>query len=132
MRVKKLHVFLAVVVVLLSFSFNFKTNAQTTQTINSVATIISDMQPPQDAAPHGVPKHYSWANGPEIGMGNNPKDFKAMMTWGQLYEAEQGNPASNTRVQIRNIKAYLLSKQDNKWHLLQNSKGVEGAASSPL
>ncbi len=128
MRVKKLHVFLAVVVVLLSFSFNFKTNAQTTQTINSVATIISDMQPPQDAAPHGVPKHYSWANGPEIGMGNNPKDFKAMMTWGQLYEAEQGNPASNTRVQIRNIKAYLLSKQDNKWHLLQNSKGVEGAA----
>jgi hypothetical protein len=129
MQVKKAHVFIAVVTMLLSFCFDYQTvRATQPQTINSVATIISDMQPPQDAAPHGVPKHYSWANGPEIAMGNNPKDFTAMMTWGQLYEAEQGNPATNTRVQLKNIKAYFLSKQDNTWRLLQSSKGVEGAA----
>ncbi|OKH42960.1 hypothetical protein NIES2101_31730 [Calothrix sp. HK-06] len=112
---------------LLSLCCGIKT-VQATGPINSVTTIISDMQPPQDAYPHGVPKHYSWANGAEIGMGNDPKDFKAMMTWGQLYEAEQGNPATNTRVQIRDIKAYYLSKQDNQWRLLQSSTGVEGAA----
>ncbi len=119
--------FIAVASMLLSFCFGLQT-VKATSVINSLPTIISDMQPPQDAAPHGVPKNYSWANGPEIGMGNNPKDFKAMMAWGQLYEAEQGNPATNTRVQLRNMKAYVLSKQDNKWHLLQSSKGVEGGA----
>ncbi|NJL10495.1 MAG: hypothetical protein HC908_10895 [Calothrix sp. SM1_7_51] len=31
-------------------------------------------------------------------------------------------------MQIRNLKAYVLSKQDRKWYLLQNSRGVEGAA----
>ncbi|BAZ09371.1 hypothetical protein NIES4071_11790 [Calothrix sp. NIES-4071] len=112
---------------LLSFCFGLQA-VKATSVINSVTTIVSDMQPPQDAAPHGVPKHYSWANGPEIGMGNNPKDFKALIAWGQLYEAEQGNPATNTRVQIRNIKAYFLSKEDNKWRLLQSSPAVEGSA----
>ncbi|MBF2067566.1 MAG: hypothetical protein IGS39_24580 [Calothrix sp. C42_A2020_038] len=128
MSVKKAYVFITVAAMLLNFCLNYQTNAQATQTINSVATIISDMKSPPDGLPHGVPKHYSWANGAEIGMGNDSKNFKAMMTWGQLYEAEQGNPATNTRVQIRNIKAYILSKQDNKWRLLQSSKGVEGAA----
>ncbi|RUT00376.1 hypothetical protein DSM106972_075040 [Dulcicalothrix desertica PCC 7102] len=127
MQFKKAYVFIAVATMLLSLCCGIKT-VQATGPINSVTTIISDMQAPQDAYPHGVPKHYSWANGAEIGMGNDPKNFKAMMTWGQLYEAEQGNPATNTRVQIRNIKAYYLSKQDNQWRLLQSSKGVEGAA----
>lgn len=127
MKLKNPYVFVAVAVMLLSFCFNYQ-GVKATGTINSVATIIRDMQPPQDAAPHGVPKHYSWANGPEIGMGNDPKNFKAMMTWGQLYEAEQGNPATNTRVQLKNIKAYVLSKQDSAWRLVQSSLGVEGAA----
>jgi hypothetical protein len=127
MRFKKAYVFIAVATMLLSFYCGLKA-VEATGTINSVTTIISDMQPPQDAYPHGVPKHYSWANGPEIGMGNEPKDFKALMAWGQLYEAEQGNPATNTRVQLQNIKAYYLSKQDKKWRLLQSSTGVEGAA----
>ncbi len=51
-----------------------------------------------------------------------------MMAWGQLYEAATGNPATNTRVQIRNIRAYMLSKRDGQWYLLQSSTRVEGAA----
>lgn len=125
MRIKRIYVFLVAIVILLSFGANI--SAQQTR-INSVATIISDMKPPHDAAPHGVPKHYSWVKGPEIGMGNNPKNFKAMIAWGQLYEPEQGNPAKNTRVQIRNIKSYILSKKTKKWRLLRSSAGVDGAA----
>ncbi|MBW4603010.1 MAG: hypothetical protein KME29_26485 [Calothrix sp. FI2-JRJ7] len=125
MRIKPIHLFLVVAAIL--FSFGASVSARQPR-INSVATIISDMKPPHDAAPRGVPKHYSWAKGPELGMGNNPKNFKAMIAWGQLYEAEQGNPAKNTRVQIRNVKSYILSKRDRKWRLLKSSVGVDGAA----
>jgi hypothetical protein len=83
---------------------------------------------PHEGMPHGVSTSYDWALGPRLSMGNNPEGFKAMTAWGQLYESAGGNPATNTRVQIKNIQAYLLSKQDNKWHLLQSSKKIEGAA----
>jgi hypothetical protein len=126
MRLKPIYLFLMAVAIMLS-SFGTSINAQQAR-INSVATIVSDMKRPHDAAPHGVPKHYSWAKGPEVGMGNNPKNFKAMIAWGQLYEAEQGNPALNTRVQIRNIKSYILSKKNQKWRLLKSSAGVDGSA----
>ena len=51
-----------------------------------------------------------------------------MTAWGQVYEDEFGNPAQNTRVQITHIKAYMLSKSDRGWWLLQAAKVVEGAA----
>jgi hypothetical protein len=98
------------------------------QTANSLETIISDMQLPHEGRPHGVPESHNWALGPRLGMGNDSQSFKAMTAWGQLYEAAEGNPARNTRVQIRNMRAYVLSKADGQWHLLQSSAVVEGAA----
>jgi hypothetical protein len=83
---------------------------------------------PHEGLPHGVPLTYDWSQAPLVGMGNNPGTFRAMIAWGQLYEDASGNPATNTRVQIRDIKAYLLSRQDNRWHLLQASRLVQGAA----
>lgn len=128
MQVRKISLLLAVITIILSVVYSIKIEAQTATQINSVVTIIDDMKSPHADPPHGVPKHYSWAKGPNIGMGNNPNNFKAMVAWGQLYEAEKGNPATNTRVQIRNIKAYSLSKKDKKWHLLQESTGADGSA----
>jgi hypothetical protein len=132
MRVKQNHflfLFLTVIAIILGCHFTFQTvNAQTASKINSIQTIIKDMQGLHEAMPHGVPKHYNWATAPNIGMGNNPKNFQAAIAWGQVYESAEGNPAKNSRVQIRNIKAYILSKKDNKWRLLQNSTGVDGAA----
>jgi hypothetical protein len=61
-------------------------------------------------------------------MGNDPGTFLAMTAWGQIYEDTSGNPASNSRVQIRNMRAYLLGKKDGNWHVLQASRKVEGAA----
>ena len=86
------------------------------------------MKLPHEGKPHGVPTSYGWALGPRISMGNNSGDFSAMLAWGQLYEDIAGNPATNTRVQIRNIEAYLLSKRDNRWYILQSSRLVHGAA----
>jgi hypothetical protein len=128
MPIKKSHFFILVSTILLSFCCSIKINAQTTQKINTRATIINDMKSPHEAIPHGVPKHYAWVKGPRIHMGNNPKNFRAIMAWGQVYVPKQGNPATNTRVQIRKIKAYMLSKRDKKWHLIQTSTKVEGAA----
>lgn len=129
MRVKKLPLFLSVIAIVLGCHFGSQiVNAQTASKINSVETIINDMQGLHEAMPHGVPKHYDWATAPNIGMGNNPKNFKAAIAWGQIYESAAGNPAINSRVQIRNIKAYILSKKDTKWQLLQSSTGVDGAA----
>lgn len=99
-----------------------------TQAINSVETIINDMLLPHEGKPHGVPESYSWALAPRIGMGNDPQSFHAMTAWGHMYEDSEGNLAKNTRVQIRNIRAYMLSKADGQWHLIQSSPLIKGVA----
>jgi hypothetical protein len=127
MRIKKIPILVSLFVVLLCWS-SPKVDAYYQRTINSITTIIYDMTPPHEGMPHGVPTSYNWASKPRVGWGNNPQGFKAMIAWGQLYEATTGNPATNTRVQIRNIRAYMLSKREGQWYLLQSSTRVEGAA----
>lgn len=97
--------------------------------LNSVQTIVNDMTLPNQGRPMGVPASYDWAYKPVIGMGNKPPViWHAITAWGQLYVDAGGNPASNTRVQIRRMRTYILNKQNRKWSLVQSSKGVEGAA----
>jgi hypothetical protein len=50
-----------------------------------------------------------------------------MQAWGQIYEDAAGNPASNTRVEIRNLEAYVLSK-DGTWSKVQGTSNFDGAA----
>lgn len=128
MRLKKLPILLSLVIIALVSYFEQNANKNALSAIDSIQTIVDDMQPPHEGVPHGVPKSYNWALGPRVGMGNNPQGFKAMIAWGQLYEAATGNFAINTRVQIKDIEAYVLSKQDSKWYLLQSSRRVEGNA----
>ena len=96
-------------------------------TVNSMETLIADISLPHDARPHGVPETVDWADAPRIGMGNDAGEFRAMTAWGQVYTAAAGSPAVNTRVQIRSIEAYYLSKSDAQWHKWQDSLLVEGA-----
>jgi hypothetical protein len=103
--------------------------AATHSPINSLETIVDDMTLPHEGRPHGVPDSYDWARHPVMGMGNHPPAaWRAITAWGQLYEDASGNPASNTRVGIRLIRTYLLSKRDGKWRLVQSSDDVHGAA----
>lgn len=128
MRIKRLPILLSLIAIVFVGCFDRTVNTSAPRTINSIKTIIYDMQPPHEGLPQGVPKSYNWAFGPRVGMGKNSQGFRAMIVWGQLYEAAEGKPVSNTRVQIRDIKAYILSKRDGKWHLLQSSRRVEGNA----
>ena len=94
----------------------------------SLEEIISDMTEPHEGRPHGVPLSIDWASAPRYGAEAPPDSWDAAITWGQLYEWIDGNPSTNTRVQIRDLEMYYLSKSDLKWHLLQSAKLVDGAA----
>lgn len=82
---------------------------------NSVQIVMDDMRLPHEAKLHGVPDSYDWSAGPRLGMGNDPEEFRALTAWGQVYEAASGNPAWNSRVQLKNIQTYILSKSTNTW-----------------
>jgi hypothetical protein len=60
--------------------------------------------------------------------GGDVGTMRAALPWGQVYETVAGNPATNTRVQLRNLKLYMLSKKTNKWTYLTGSLAVDGAA----
>jgi hypothetical protein len=100
--------------------------------LNSVQTIIDDMTLPHEGKLHGVPDSYDWSAKPRPGMWNTPvKDgvtFYALIAWGQVYEAATGNPAWNSRVQLKGIRSYVLSKRTNTWKRVQASASVDGAA----
>jgi hypothetical protein len=99
---------------------------------NTVQIIIDDMTLSHEAKLHGVPDSYDWSARPRIGMGNiSSKDgvtFRSITAWGQVYEAANGNPAWNSRVHLRNIRTWVLSKRTNTWKLLQAQTVVEGGA----
>jgi hypothetical protein len=95
----------------------------------SVASqIAADMQGGNEGHPHGVPLSYDFANGPVMEMGNNSSGWRAITAWGVLYEAAEGNPATNTRVNIRNMQTWFLQKSTGKWLLLQNTSAPVGGA----
>jgi hypothetical protein len=96
--------------------------------LNSVETILYDMAGLHEGRPHGVPLFYDWSLGPRMGKGNDPGGFTALIAWGQVYEEAQGSPSTNTRVHLRNIKTYVLSKKDGVWRLVQDSADVQGSA----
>jgi hypothetical protein len=101
--------------------------------LNTVQTIIDDMTLPHEAKLSGVPESYDWSSGPRPGMWNTPVDkngvlFYALTAWGQVYEADGGNPAWNSRVQLRNMQAWVLSKRTNTWSVVQSQMIVEGGA----
>ncbi len=95
---------------------------------NSLDDIIGDITLPHEGLPHGVPLSYNWATRPRRGAQQPPAGWTAAIAWGQLYEWAEGNPAANTRVQIRDMEMHYLSKSDGKWHLLQKALRVQGAA----
>jgi len=90
--------------------------------------IVADMSGKHEGQPHGVPSSFDWAQGPVVIAGNDAKGWKAITSWGAVYEDSRGNPATNTRVNIRDMQTYLLQKSTGKWLLLQNTSSPVGAA----
>lgn len=100
----------------------FQSFSQTTLT-----EIINDMLLQHEGNPHGVPSNYDWYSKPRKGAPEPGAGWTAAIAWGQIYEWAGGNNATNTRIHIRDLAMYYLSKKDNKWHLLQSAVRVSGA-----
>lgn len=115
---------------LILFYMNRNAEAQVTVTAQ---TIIDDMTLAPDAALHGVPSNFSWADGkaqpqpmPVPAKNNQGQWWRAMTTWGQAYIPVGGSTATNTRMQIRSLVTKLLYK-NGKWHEVQRGD-PQGAA----
>jgi hypothetical protein len=82
--------------------------------------------------PHeGVPIAFpGWGTliGPGLDLGlNPPADWGFGLPWGVIFVASEGNPAVNTRVEIRNMRFYVLNKYTNRWSLAGTSPNVDGS-----
>ena len=96
-------------------------------TTAGIEELISDMTGSHEALMHGVPEFWSWAQGPDLDdEANDPGNFRAMTAWGVAYEAADGNPATNSRVQITDHQSWLLDKAGT-WTLIQSTESVEGS-----
>lgn len=112
---------------------------------NSVDTIVNDMRLMNDLALAGAPPGPGWATGPGfVLMGNRPRG-SATASWWQPYDRSLksdawwnvllpwmvvfdgvGNAATNTRVEMRNLKAYYKSRSTGRWILITEGR-VDGA-----
>ena len=108
-------------------------------TVNSVQEIVNDMRLYNEGELAGVDKGNGWATGPGyVIMGNIPRGtntpsywkpanthFKSSATWNAVIPwlvvfDGVGNGATNTRVQMRNIKLYMKRKSTNRWEVITN------------
>ena len=112
--------------------------------INTIDTIVDDMRLPNDRALAGIPSSYSWSRAAQVIMGAEPRGtgtpswwspydqrfksgayWKAILPWFVIFDGT-GNAASNTRVQVRDMKLWMKRKSDGRWVLLDHAKTVTG------
>lgn len=81
-----------------------------------MARITSDMGI-NEAPPHGVPSSFGFYTGSVINQGNTPPSTSApaFVYWGTVYIPATGNSSVNTRVSIRNCRAYWKRKSTGVW-----------------
>lgn len=95
--------------------------------------VAADQSPVGHQGELPLPNGYDWDSGPVIQGGNDNRGMSAAVTWGVLFV--DGAPASagldpgvsNTRVRVRAMKTWLLSKRTGNW-VLVTSGPQAGAA----
>lgn len=93
----------------------------------AAALFVADMSDEHDFKPQGVGRA-NWGRHARVGYRKPPDGWSCAVMWGQIYPAEGGDPSVNARVQIRDLRLWYLSRRDDRWHELQASAGLEGAA----
>jgi hypothetical protein len=92
---------------------------------SSIDQVIADMSSPSEAMV--IDPRYDWQYNPKVTMyaprgdaipswwtGNRPTWTSAVLSWFTAFEA-QGNKATNTRVQLKDLRFYVLSESTRKW-----------------
>ncbi|MEO0899708.1 MAG: hypothetical protein AAFY71_25075 [Bacteroidota bacterium] len=94
--------------------------------LNTLETLKHDMSLPHEGELNGLPSSFDWSQQARIGWGNNPpEDWFAVIPWGQVYRDPNPVIAKNTRIHIRNLQAWYLSKA-NKWTAWIQSSDIFG------
>ena len=76
----------------------------------------------KDGSPMGYAMH------PRIAYGNHPPSYwHAMVPWGEIFPGVKGSTATNTRVEIRNLRLFVRPKSTGRWCLLQYTDVPMGA-----
>ena len=76
----------------------------------------------KDGTPMGYAMH------PRIAYGNHPPAaWHAMVPWGEIYPGAKGSTATNTRVEIRNLRLFVRPAATGRWCLLQYTDVPIGA-----
>lgn len=91
------------------------------------ALFVADMSEDHDLKPQGV-GGANWGRHARVGYRKPPDGWSCAVMWGQIYPAEGGDLSANARVQIRDLRLWCLSRRDDRWHELQASVDLEGAA----
>lgn len=109
-------------------------------TISSVSTspvdqAIADMSSPSEALV--IDPRFDWQYNPKITMyaprgdaipswwsGERPTWTYAVLSWFTAFEA-QGNKATNTRVQLKDLRFYILSESTRKWSQIDISSAPD-------
>lgn len=93
---------------------------------NIVDTMVSDMSEMNDHPLKGVNSIYGFSRGPGyVLMGTNSHGSNFLLPWFVQFEGE-GNAASNTRIQIRNLSVFVLSRSTGAWTNVSDADSFEG------
>ena len=92
---------------------------------SAIDQVIADMSSPSEAMV--IDPRFDWQYNPKITMhaprgdaipswwtGDRPTWTSAVLSWFTAFEA-QGNKATNTRVQLKDLRFYVLSESTRKW-----------------
>lgn len=93
-------------------------------TPNTLQNILDDMSLSNEGHPNGINHSWSWYSGPDVkNPAPIPENF--LNGWGLIFREENSALSSNTRIQIKYVKTYYLTKSDNLWHQVQDGLNLE-------
>ncbi len=118
-------------------------SSDTVAAVNRVDTLISDMDLMNDITLKGVNASHGFATGPgHVIMGNNPRGtntpdwykrsypwlatdsyWNYLLPWFVHFEGE-GNQASNTRIEMRNMRVFMKRRSNGEWSQVNRSQSV--------
>jgi hypothetical protein len=79
-----------------------------------------------EALPLGVNHFMNWRRHGRIGIGNNAQQYSAFVPWGQIFPQEGGAPVVPALIEVRDLRAYILSRRTQRWRLASRTDKIQG------
>jgi hypothetical protein len=84
-----------------------------------------------EALPLGVNRFMNWRTHGRIGIGNRAQQYSAFVPWGQVFPQEGGDAILPTLIEIRDLRAYILSRKSQRWRLVSQTDRIQGRVFLP-